>query len=572
MFGTETPQVREILAAIRNKTILLPEFQRGFVWDARKKCIPFLDSLYRRYPTGGLLLWRTQQPAPEGHAKPGQWVELLLDGQQRMTLLYALVYGEPPSFYAPEVSKPLPTDWYFNPNSEAFDFRGDGGRVTDPPSVEWLPVRLLVAEEHDLFAKANHPDNPLGLAPEQIRLINDKGHPILKVMAILNYRYYVRYLDDEREGKYDISQVVEVFDRVNTGGEHLSLADVMIAHMSVRWPEVRRELRDLRQELARGGFEFGVDLLARCVGAAATRSGIIRTAWQDVGAQEVREWWPRARRALQNLANLLRSNAFIPSAAPVEMPSHAPIVTLTAYLSYRPNQQFLSERERNLMLGWLWLALGRARYSGRAERALDDDLAPLRRDRDKWRAEDVVKTLLYNLWRQRGRLWVVPEELTVGPNAAIFRLIKTVMRARRAVDWATGQPLFLPERTGSQNALEVHHIFPRAYLRRSGYDVGGQTHPDHKRMLNEIGNLALVTAVTNREILDRAPAEYLPELDSRFPGASQTQLVPQATELWTAERFPDFLSERRKLIARETNDFLQEKLGDVLEQIEERPC
>ena len=83
-------QITQILAQIDYGLMALPEFQRGYVWN-RDQVRGLFNSLYRRHPIGGLLVWSTESKSAaargDGHLAPGI-VKLLLDGQQRITSLY----------------------------------------------------------------------------------------------------------------------------------------------------------------------------------------------------------------------------------------------------------------------------------------------------------------------------------------------------------------------------------------------------------------------------------------------------------------------------------------------------
>jgi uncharacterized protein with ParB-like and HNH nuclease domain len=78
----------------------LPQFQRGFVWN-RDQVRGLMFSLYKRHPVGSLLVWVTKSETAEirgdGDLAPGM-VNLLLDGQQRMSTLYGIIRGEPPEY------------------------------------------------------------------------------------------------------------------------------------------------------------------------------------------------------------------------------------------------------------------------------------------------------------------------------------------------------------------------------------------------------------------------------------------------------------------------------------------
>ena len=94
-------KISTILDHIDIGHIALPEFQRGYVWN-RNQVRELFDSLYRRHPVGGLLVWETESSGAE-HRGEGQlaagFVKLLLDGQQRITSLYGVTRGRPPAFF-----------------------------------------------------------------------------------------------------------------------------------------------------------------------------------------------------------------------------------------------------------------------------------------------------------------------------------------------------------------------------------------------------------------------------------------------------------------------------------------
>jgi uncharacterized protein with ParB-like and HNH nuclease domain len=90
-------KIATILDQIDLGSVALPEFQRGYVWN-RDQVRSLMQSLYRRYPIGSLLVWVTgseSATARGDHAPAPGVVKLLLDGQQRMTSLYGIIRGKP---------------------------------------------------------------------------------------------------------------------------------------------------------------------------------------------------------------------------------------------------------------------------------------------------------------------------------------------------------------------------------------------------------------------------------------------------------------------------------------------
>src|SRR3954471_2656362 len=90
-----------ILDQVDAGTVLLPEFQRGYVWN-RDQVRGLMRSLYLGYPVGALLVWETEADpgSVRGTGHTGAGVKLLLlDGQQRITSLYGVTRGRPPAFF-----------------------------------------------------------------------------------------------------------------------------------------------------------------------------------------------------------------------------------------------------------------------------------------------------------------------------------------------------------------------------------------------------------------------------------------------------------------------------------------
>lgn len=111
-------KVTDILSSIDMGTMALPEFQRGYVWS-RDQVRGVMQSLYKQYPVGSLLVWQTQADvtALKGDQQPfGSIVNLLLDGQQRVTTLYGVMRGEAPPFFQGGVD---PVAWTPNPSDRS---------------------------------------------------------------------------------------------------------------------------------------------------------------------------------------------------------------------------------------------------------------------------------------------------------------------------------------------------------------------------------------------------------------------------------------------------------------------
>ena len=118
-------KIHEAVSDIRNKNLVLPEFQREYVWS-REQAKQLLVSLTRKYPVGGLLFWKTHEPPelknvdtiPERLGT----VQVILDGQQRLTTLYMLLTGEIPPYYKGRDILNEIRDLFYNLNNGEFQY------------------------------------------------------------------------------------------------------------------------------------------------------------------------------------------------------------------------------------------------------------------------------------------------------------------------------------------------------------------------------------------------------------------------------------------------------------------
>ena len=200
-------QIASVLDNIDVRSLALPAFQRGFVWK-RPQVKSLMNSLYRGYPVGSLLTWTTRAEKSEvrtsGDALSSGPVELLLDGQQRVTSLYGIIRGKQPMFFDGDAR--AFTDLYFNVESEEFEF-------FSPSKMGHNPLWIGVT---DFFGPGNSwmsqfVGNP-SYTPENQ---NNYLQNALKVSNIKTIDLPVQSLTGEDK---TTEVVVDIFNRVNSGG------------------------------------------------------------------------------------------------------------------------------------------------------------------------------------------------------------------------------------------------------------------------------------------------------------------------------------------------------------------
>ena len=530
------PSINELIKEISVGSLILPEFQRGYVWK-REKVKEYVRSLYRKYPTGHFLIWKTFKPQRSRGSAPqmdNSYWRLILDGQQRLTSVYTLFEGKPPAFYEGET---LYFNLYFNIAEEEFEFY-QAAKMADKPL--WIEVTPFLNKGISQWL------SELDQLPSDQRDLYLKHLPRFnKLDSIRSYTYH---LDEVTEKP--VKEIVQIFNLVNSSGTALSNADLALARICVGWPEARQTLKLAQEHFEAAGFSFKLEFLTRCISAVAVGNVYFEAGFDEVQSGVLQDAWYQSEKILEYLVNILRNDAFIDSSDSFSSPYV--LVPILVYLS-RHGGVFSDDEEKRWFLYWMYLALMWGRYSLSTDTNLQADVNALQ-------GEDIRKSLLGNITQQRGRLKVEPQDLSgQGVKSRFYPIAYVVARSLGAVDWFTGVKLY-NRNVGKSYGLEDHHIFPQSVLRKSGYK---STEPHDKKLINELANRAFLTKKANLRASNALPSKYLPEIKAKYPKALGQQFVPTNSGLWDVENYETFLSERRKLIAANINSFLGSLLSDT---------
>lgn len=118
-------EIGSLIDKVESNEIVLPEFQREYVWR-RDQAKELLKSLYKEYPIGSLLIWNTENPPEIKNDAVDKehfgLFKVLLDGQQRLTVLYLLTRDELPPYYEENEIKYDPRKLYFNLENGEFKY------------------------------------------------------------------------------------------------------------------------------------------------------------------------------------------------------------------------------------------------------------------------------------------------------------------------------------------------------------------------------------------------------------------------------------------------------------------
>lgn len=561
--------VEELVSMIERGELRLPEMQRQYVWRSTR-VRDLLDSLYRGYPSGAILLWETDEAVPlqdfavSQSTNPYQSTRLLLDGQQRLTSLSAVIRGEPVSVRG----RRRPIDLLFNlehPDQLAVvteveenggdeeDFDEDGELISD--ETDSTEDELLKRFNKMTFVVATR---KLEQLPQWVKVSEvfktDNDAPFLKRAGVSGFddpryekysqrlarlrgiRKYVYRMDVlERTLSYD--EVTEIFVRVNSLGAKLRSSDLALAQITAKWRHSLQTFQDFQKACADTGFDLDLGLHLKNLMAFATGQSRFQIV-AGLSVEKLQKAWQEACEGMEFALNFARSNLGIDSPALLSSPF---LLVVLAYFGHSRNYALGNDEARQLRY-WALAANAKGRFSrGSSETILDQDLATIRNGGD-------INELIDRLRLQFGHLEITAEELE-GRNqrSALFKTMFLAFRAAGAKDWRSHLAIAL-DHSGSQHRLQFHHIFPKALLR------GSYT----SREADDIANLAFIGGKTNRAISDKAPVAYLLPLVAQHGAAPfAAQCIPVEEELLALDHYKAFLHERRKRIAEALNAFIQ---------------
>lgn len=587
---TQVP-VATLFAWAGSGEIAIPEIQRPFVWDA-VKVRNLLDSLFRGYPVGYLIAWRNPDvKLKDGTTAAGK--RILIDGQQRVTALLAALLGRE---VVNKSYQKVRIRIAFHPVEQRFE-------VANPAiekDVAWLPdIATVFDERTSLFELVNR---------YCTRNSSSNTDEIFRSIELLRGITSNQIGLIELDPGLDIETVTEIFTRVNSEGVALSQADFAMSKIAVNeadgghllrkaidyfchlavapefFPVLKKDdefvrseffpkLIWLRQEnddlydptytdMLRVAFtsQFGRGRLQDLVALLSGRNFETR---QYEGAI-VEDSFARLRAGVLRFMNeshfkrflmIIRSAGFVD--ASMIGSRNALNFAYVLYLALRDAGCPDGEIERQVRR-WFVMSILTGRYSGAPETTFDYDIRQTREQGIASYANQVISAELSDTFWER----LLPQAMTTSvassPYFRVFEAAQVKMNDRG----------FLSSDIGVRELIEVksdvHHIFPRDYLKRHGM-VPGQ--------YNQIANYAVTQSEINIAIGSKEPRVYFRELLDQCQGGPKrygnitdlsvlrenlrVHCIPDGIEVMTVADYSDFLVERRKLMAQKIRCYFE---------------
>lgn len=448
--------------------IVLPKYQRGFVWKAHQ-ILDLLDSVLRNYPIGSLLLWDTTEQLASEQAvaglpveppRPGRPVMYILDGHQRLASIIGALHGGAG-----------PWDIIYDLELERFS-----QRVPETPAAPHIVPMGKVSSAGSLFRHVAE------LGPE----LRDRATELYEQFT--SYLVPVVTLDH-----MSAEESAEVFVRINSTGTPMNIVDVARAGTWSPDFDLKEEIESLLQVLDRkhyGRVDTKTMLRAIAVAAGFGFSAKDINRLRELDKERLRSAVGEAATAAERAVDFLSTQIRTPHAD--ALPYYNQFAVLVELFRRLPKP---SSSQYDALRRWFWLAASGEYFKGWSEAQMGADLQAINAF-----ARGTTKEIDTGAALPRSALWW---RTAFSKRNAPSKLLALLLAYEDPLDLLTGQRIDVGRALSWQNDKEFHHFFPRAFLRARGVSAA---------KANVCGNVILLTSHSNIWVSDRPPSQYLRDL------------------------------------------------------------
>jgi len=534
-------KLEEILTDIRRGIIKIPQFQRDFVWK-KDKTAKLLDSLIKGYPIGTFIFWKTKEVlrtvrniggANLPETPEGDFIQYVLDGQQRITSIFAALEG----LCVPREGRTDDFGDIFLDLEAAGDEDIVVIHVTDKDPSRYCRLKDLIG---DLFT-------------------------VIKAVPGIHHDKLQDYRDSIKGSVFSVILVKEaplevatdIFTRINEGGRPLTVFEIMVAKTFD--PDAKFDLAekvsDLQDTLREVSYETVPNsVVLQAVSAILTKECRKKTILSLDKAKFI-ERWPSVVNAIEHSVEYFRNAFRIPVS---RLLPYASLLVPFAYFFYNQPTRPTASQARWLQDLFFRTSLG-GRYSGALETSIAQD----------------VKRMDQILNDQRPSY---DYEVDIGPdfirlngafssNRSYIKAILCVLAHQEPKSFSDNAMVRLSndwlKRINSRN---YHHFFPKAYLKKNGYPI---------EEVNHIANITIVDEYLNkRDMRDKRPSQYMRAFQKQNPKLTQTMgshLIGDFNEfgVWEDD-YEKFFAKRCEAIARELAERVIPQPADKVGREEQR--
>ncbi|MFQ3617704.1 MAG: DUF262 domain-containing protein [Cyanobacteriota bacterium] len=519
----QTKTFPSLVGAIEQGQIKIPQFQRDFVWTMQKSA-GLIDSVIKGYPIGTFIFWRTKErlrsvkdigkqvlPEPE----PGEFVDYVLDGQQRLTSLFASLKGI--TLVREDGREDDFSKIFIDLESE----ESDQIVITDidGKDAENL-ISILDLLTGDFMVLASYPQKH----HEKLRTYKNR---------IESYQYSIIQVKDA-----PIEIATEIFTRINVGGKPLSLFEIMVAKTfdHERQFDLSEKFQELLDNLKPFDYETISDATVLQTVSIILSKECKRQVILGLDKDDFISVWDKVKDSIERTVEYFRSYYRIPVSQ--LLPYNALIAPFSYFFFYHPDRP-TGDKQRFLE-DFFW----RCSLSGRYSSAVESKLA-----QDVKRIDQILAGELPSYD------WSIDTSDEFIKNNGWFSAARSYIKAILCI-YAYLQPKSFSDNSivnisnywlKQANSKNYHHFFPKAYLRRQNYG---------EFRINHILNITIVDDFLNkREIRAKAPSIYMAKFRDINPNLEATMKTHLIEDLDTFgiwdDNYDKFFDERAKAVSRE---------------------
>lgn len=520
-----TPSVDriDVLAGrILTGDILLPKFQRSFVWES-PKILALLDSVARGYPIGSVLLWQSREELRSENRiggleielpKPDYPVNYLLDGQQRLSTICGAMFWN---------GKDPRSRWNL-----AYDLRKSAflhlDHLDDPPSHQ---VRLnKLADPAKFFAQVAV---VTGIDPDG-EVLADRANKLFS--RFKDYKVATVTLGD-----MTIEDVAPIFERINSTGTPLTIVDLMRAATWSPDFDLVDNIEELLAALADKDFS-GIDKKVILRNISATAGGGFSTGSIDdlrkLEAEDLQAAAQATKAAYLRTVDFLTTDIRISSARVIPYSNQLTVLAEVFRLIPTPNADQLAA-----IRGWFWRTALAGYFGGWNTGQMGSDQKSVMAF-SEGKSTDIEVAAS----EPRADIWIARQFRS---NNAHAKLHAISLAHHSPIDLLTGAAIDPGQALAWENQKEFHHFFPRDYLKNQ--DVP-------QTRINCLANIVMLTSASNKRISNRAPSDYLKEVEKAAGENLQawldSNLISEAAfEAAKKDDFEKFLALRAETLHRQ---------------------
>lgn len=471
--------IRKILEQVQNGSIRVPAFQRGFVWDAERVAY-LMDSIYKGYPFGALILWRTKEklsherqlgPFELPDIEPEYPIDYVLDGQQRLTSIFGVFQTE----LEPVEEAPW-TKIYFDMQAEP-DLQESQFICPQPAEVD-LNRHFPISTFFDVteYRKATE-----HLSTDTAKLI-DSVQSVFKEANI----------PTQEVATEDRAKVAIVFERVNRLGVELDTFQLLSAWTWSDEFDLQERIRTLADEVSPHGFgdiSEDTNLILRCCAAVVADDASPATLMGLKGA-DVRARFDEIENGVKGAIDFLRNNLNVRTLANLPYPSL--LVPLAVFFATPDAEGVkMTGEQRTSIERWIWKSCFSRRFSAGVLRNLKRDIGEMVALRTTGVSQ--IDSFAVSLDDE----YFLDQSFTIGTVHTKTLILLLANRSPRS--FISGAPVDLGPVLQAYNREEFHHLMPRSFLKKQSHSA---------KEINRLANFAIISSIDNKQLGGAAPSLY----------------------------------------------------------------